>query len=252
MLLAMDSHALPCDSTNGEDHGYQSATQSGKAARAPRQCSPRQTRCETQTSRCRRATQGAPCNTARIRRERQVELPGGEGACVRGDSIEGPFASGLRPLAAAPHGNRRAFRVSDSLPHQLLADVVLSMHVGIVVFVVAGLAFIIVGYFQSWRWANALWFRLAHLAAIGVVVAESWLGVVCPLTSAEMWLRTQARATTYDGSFIEHWLGRIVYHDAPSWVFTAAYSLFGLVVAATWWFIPPRPGERSRRRGVSS
>jgi Protein of Unknown function (DUF2784) len=142
--------------------------------------------------------------------------------------------------------------VSDSLPYQVLADVVLSLHVGIVVFVVGGLAFIIVGNFRSWRWANALWFRLAHLAAIAVVVAESWFGVVCPLTSAEMWLRTQARATTYGGSFIEYWLGRILYHDAPSWVFTAAYSLFGLAVAATWWFFPPRPGQRTRRRGVSS
>jgi len=135
--------------------------------------------------------------------------------------------------------------VSDALPYQVLADAVLALHVAIVIFVVGGLVFIIVGNVRAWRWANALWFRLAHLVAIGVVVAESWFGVVCPLTALEMWLRARARATTYSGSFIEHWLGRMLYHEAPSWVFTTAYSLFGLVVAATWWCFPPRPSRTS-------
>jgi polyferredoxin len=135
--------------------------------------------------------------------------------------------------------------VSESLPYQVLADMVLSLHVAIVTFVVGGLAFIIVGNLQSWRWANALWFRLAHLVAIAVVVAEAWLGIVCPLTSVEMWLRTKARATIYTGSFIEHWLERILYYEAPTWVFTAGYSLFGLVVAATWWYFPPKPSRRT-------
>ncbi len=135
--------------------------------------------------------------------------------------------------------------MSDALPYQVLADAVLALHVAIVIFVVGGLVFIIVGNVRAWRWANALWFRLAHLVAIGVVVAESWFGVVCPLTALEMWLRARARATTYSGSFIEHWLGRMLYHEAPSWVFTTAYSLFGLVVAATWWCFPPRPSRTS-------
>lgn len=123
--------------------------------------------------------------------------------------------------------------MSESLPYQVLADMVLSLHVAIVAFVVGGLAFIIVGNLRSWRWANALWFRLAHLAAIAVVVVEAWFGVVCPLTSVEMWLRTKAGTSTYTGSFIAHWLERILYYEAPAWVFTAGYSLFGLAVAAT-------------------
>lgn len=140
--------------------------------------------------------------------------------------------------------------MSDALPYQLLADAVLTLHLLIVIFVVGGLAFIVVGKLRAWRWANALWFRLAHLAAIAVVVAESWFGLVCPLTSAEMWLRTQARATTYSGSFIEHWLGRVLYWEAPTWVFTAAYSVFGLAVVATWWWFPPRAGKPDGRTEV--
>ena len=134
--------------------------------------------------------------------------------------------------------------MNDWLPYQLLADAVLSLHVAIVVFVVGGLVLIILGNLRAWRWVNALSFRLAHLAAIAVVVAEAWFGTACPLTALEMWLRAKARATTYTGSFIEHWLQRILYYEASSWVFTIAYSLFGLVVAAAWWYFPPRFSRR--------
>ena len=72
------------------------------------------------------------------------------------------------------------------------------------------------------------------MAAIAIVVAESWFVVICPLTSFEMWLRAKAGETTYAGSFVEHWLQRVLYYEAPPWVFTVAYSLFGLLVAASW------------------
>ena len=134
-----------------------------------------------------------------------------------------------------------------SLPYQLLADATLILHVALVVFIVAGLAVIIVGNLRAWPWVNALSFRLAHLAAIAIVVAEAWIGAVCPLTSLEMWLRTQTHAATYSGSFIEHWLQRILYYNAPAWVFTLGYSLFGLAVAATWWYFPPTSGPRTHK-----
>lgn len=128
----------------------------------------------------------------------------------------------------------------DTLQYQLLANVVLSVHVAFVAFVIGGLVLIISGNLLGWWWVNVLWFRLVHLTAIASVVAESWVGVFCPLTSLEVWLRARARESTYAGSFIEHWLQRILYYEAPTWVFTVAYSLFGLVVAATWWYFPPR------------
>ena len=135
-----------------------------------------------------------------------------------------------------------------AVPYQLLADLVLVLHVALVVFVVGGLVVIIAGNLRRWHWVNVHWFRAAHLVAIAVVVAEAWFGVICPLTSLEVSLRVQARATTYTGSFIEHWLQRILYWQAPEWVFTVIYTLFGLVVAATWWYFPPRPGWRGRAR----
>jgi hypothetical protein len=115
---------------------------------------------------------------------------------------------------------------------------------GIVLFVVAGLAAIVIGGLRGWRVARSLAFRIAHLAAIAFVVAQAWLGAVCPLTTLEMWLRAQASGPTYDGGFIEHWVQRVLFYQAPSWVFTVAYSLFGLAVLAAWWYFPP---QRRRR-----
>ncbi|MBI3527936.1 MAG: DUF2784 domain-containing protein [Betaproteobacteria bacterium] len=136
----------------------------------------------------------------------------------------------------------------DSLPYLLLADVVLALHVAIVVFVVGGLVLVVIGNRRNWRWVNALWFRLAHLGAIAVVVAEVWLGVTCPFTTLEFWLRTKAHATAYSGSFIGHWLQRILYYDAPPWVFVVGYSLFGLLVLATWVRFPPVSKRRNNEK----
>lgn len=130
--------------------------------------------------------------------------------------------------------------MSNRLLYPLLADAVLALHVAIVAFVGGGLFAIIVGNLRGWRWVNTFWFRAAHLAAILIVVAEAWLGSVCPLTTLEMLLRAKAGAATYAGSFIGHWLQRILYYDAPPWVFTAGYTIFGLVVVATWWYFPPK------------
>ena len=113
------------------------------------------------------------------------------------------------------------------MPYQGLADAVLSLHVAIVIFVIGGLVLVVAGNLLHWNWVNALWFRLLHLATIAIVVGESWLDITCPLTTLEMWLRERAGATTYEGSFIEHWLQNLLYYDAPPWVFIAAYSVFG-------------------------
>lgn len=136
--------------------------------------------------------------------------------------------------------------MSETTLYRLLADAVLLLHVVLVLFVVGGLVMVVVGNLFTWRWVNGLWFRLAHLGVIVTVVAESWFGFVCPLTSLEMWLRAKANGGTYAGRFVAHWLQLILYHDLPSWVFTVGYSAFGLAVLVTWWYFPPRLTRNSR------
>lgn len=127
------------------------------------------------------------------------------------------------------------------MSYTLFANLTLILHVGFVLFVVGGLVLIVLGNLCHWRWVNQWWFRLVHLGAITVVVAESWVGWACPLTTFEQWLRTRAGDASYSGSFIEHWLQQLLYYDAPTWVFLLIYSLFGLLVLASWWLFPPTP-----------
>lgn len=131
--------------------------------------------------------------------------------------------------------------MSTSLPYPLLADLVLGLHVAIVAFVVGGLVLIVAGNLRGWRWVNALWFRLLHAGAIAVVAAQAWLGVACPLTTLEIWLRAQAGMATYSDSFIGHWLQSFLYFNAPTWVFTLVYTLFALLVAGVWIRFPAHP-----------
>ncbi len=121
----------------------------------------------------------------------------------------------------------------------LAADLLLVLHVLVVLFIVAGLALILAGGVLQWCWVRRRWFRVLHLVAIGVVVLQAWLGRLCPLTIWELQLRSQAGETTYTGSFIAHWLGALLYYNAPGWVFTLGYSLFALLVLWSWFKVRP-------------
>ena len=129
----------------------------------------------------------------------------------------------------------------------LAADALLLLHTLFVVFVVAGLLLILIGYFRSWSWVRNPWFRLFHIVAIGIVVLQAWLGRICPLTIWEMALREKAGAATYEGSFITHWLQTLLYYQAPAWVFTLVYTVFAALVMATWMWVRPRPFRSARR-----
>jgi hypothetical protein len=125
------------------------------------------------------------------------------------------------------------------MPYLLAADAVLLLHVLFVVFVVVGLVLILLGKLLSWSWVRNWWFRVIHLAAIGVVVLQSWIGVICPLTQLEMYLRSKAGDATYSGSFVSHWLEAILYYRAPAWVFAVAYTAFAVVVVLSWVWVRP-------------
>jgi MFS family permease len=123
-----------------------------------------------------------------------------------------------------------------------LADVVLVVHAAIVLFIVGGLVAIWIGALFGWRWVRSRAFRAAHLAAIGVVALLALLGVACPLTVLEDWLRHDAGATQ---GFVQRWVGRVLYYEWPAWVFTLAYVVFAALVGLTWRLV--RPGLHERR-----
>jgi polyferredoxin len=117
-----------------------------------------------------------------------------------------------------------------------MADAVLVLHAGFVLFVVGGLVATWLGIAFRRRFARSPTFRGLHLAAIAFVVAESLLGIVCPLTAWEDALRGSAGGS----GFVQRWIHAWLYWDWPAWVFSAIYAAFGALVAWTWVRFPPR------------
>jgi Protein of Unknown function (DUF2784) len=120
------------------------------------------------------------------------------------------------------------------------ADLILALHFAFVAFVGLGLAVIWVGYFAGWGWVRGKAFRIAHLAAMGFVLAESLVGVICPLTEWESALRRQGGAEGYETSFIQEWVHRIMFFDLSEQTFTLIYAAFFALMLLTIWVVPPR------------
>ena len=136
--------------------------------------------------------------------------------------------------------------------YSVIADVILVIHFVFIAFVLGGEACIVIGYFRSWQWVRCLMFRVCHILAIGVVVAQAWANQMCPLTLWENALRVRAGGPPYAETFVQHWVGRLVYYDAPQWFFTAMYSLFGLVVFFSWVWVRPEKGVPKKTHGDDS
>lgn len=85
--------------------------------------------------------------------------------------------------------------------YSLLADFTLFIHLGFILFVVAGglLAF---------RWRAAMF---VHLPAAAWGALIEFGGRPCPLTPLEQWLREQANEAGFRGDFIGHYLLPIIY-----------------------------------------
>ena len=123
----------------------------------------------------------------------------------------------------------------------LLADVILVIHFAFVAFVIVGLLAVWAGRFLRWAWVRNFWFRLAHVVAIGIVVGEAVGGVECPLTTWEAKLREQAGTTgVYEGTFLQHWVHRLMFFESSEATFTAIYLVFFALVVGSFWFVRPR------------
>ncbi|CAN5687731.1 MAG: DUF2784 domain-containing protein [Luteimonas sp.] len=127
---------------------------------------------------------------------------------------------------------------------RLLADALLVLHVGIVALVVFGTLLILAGGWRGWSWVRNRAFRIAHLGLMVFIALQAWLGRLCPLTVWEQTLRNRAGQATYSESFMQHWLSRLIFFDAPWWVFVAAYTAFATLVVGCWWWVRPRRGMR--------
>jgi hypothetical protein len=101
----------------------------------------------------------------------------------------------------------------------ILADAVLVLHGAFIVWATLGALAV-------WRWPRLL---RAHLPALAWGVWIEASAGVCPLTPLENLLRHRAGQRGYEGSFVEHHLGALIY---PQGLTPAAQMRLALALAA--------------------
>lgn len=90
------------------------------------------------------------------------------------------------------------------MPYSLLADLTLLLHLGFILFVLAGAGLV-------WRWPRLAWL---HLPAVAWGAWIEFSHGICPLTPLENHFRALASQATYGGDFIGRYLLPLIYPDS--------------------------------------
>ena len=118
----------------------------------------------------------------------------------------------------------------------LIADAVLVIHFGIVIFIGGGLLLVPVGYQLGWGWLANKRLRIVHAGAMAFVTLETIFGRTCPLTLIENYLIGMNTSE----SFIVFWVKRVFYYDFPVEYFAILYLLCLVWTFSMWKRFPPR------------
>jgi hypothetical protein len=89
--------------------------------------------------------------------------------------------------------------------YRILAFAVLGLHL-------AWLVWILLGWTVTRRRPLLRWLHVGSLVWGILVSVFPW---ACPLTDLEVWLERRAGLASYEKSFLEHYVDRLVYPDVP-------------------------------------
>lgn len=120
-----------------------------------------------------------------------------------------------------------------------LADLVAVLHIAYATIIVIGLLLIVVGRLLRWNWVRRPLWRIVHLVMIAIVVYEAWAGITCPLTAWERELRNLAGQPFDGNSFLAVSIHKLLFFDAPWWVFTTCYTMCGGLILLSLVWVPP-------------
>jgi hypothetical protein len=124
----------------------------------------------------------------------------------------------------------------------ILADLVVVVHLGFIVFVFLGALLVL-------RWPRLVYPHVTAAVWGALVEFKHW---PCPLTPLENWLRTRSGADAYGGGFVDHYIVPIVY---PPGLTPQIQVLIGTAVLAVnlglYGWLVYRQVRRSRRPASS-
>jgi hypothetical protein len=119
---------------------------------------------------------------------------------------------------------------------QVLANFVAIVHLLYFAFVVLGSAAIVIGAFRQWNRVRNSWFRVFHLLAIWIVLAEDVIGLLCPLNVVESGLRQSAAAPE---SGVGRVLDRLLHHTIYGRPLDVIYWSLGALSLVLLFLVPP-------------
>ena len=134
------------------------------------------------------------------------------------------------------------------------ADLMVTIHVAYVAYVIFGQFAIILAAPMKWQWARNPWFRFTHLAAIVYVAYEEFAGIRCPLTVWEEQLRALGGQAIESG---QTFMGRmfhdlLFYPDTPHIVFAVGHVAMAVLVLQAFIMYPPRWFRFGKKKGEAT
>jgi hypothetical protein len=124
----------------------------------------------------------------------------------------------------------------------MLADAIMLLHLGIVVFNAAMLLLVPIGA-RRWQWVRYRPLRLVHLAMMLFIAVQALMGRYCPLTLVETALRDDAPARAFLMRLVE----TVLYWPLPLEFFAALYLACAVWTLALWVLV--RPASPAPRTG---
>jgi hypothetical protein len=115
---------------------------------------------------------------------------------------------------------------------EFLADILMVAHASFSVFVLYGLVFILAGTIVDWRWARNRWFLNLHLAATIFLLARIWLGLPCPFSATEDYLRSQISMSCPLGIMTHAIFHQLAFRGNDPHGFALWTTLFGVLAVS--------------------
>ncbi len=136
--------------------------------------------------------------------------------------------------------------------YSLLADIIVVFHLAYACFVLFGFLAIVIGSHRNWNWIRNFPFRITHLACTVFVPLETIIRITCPLTTLENFLLRIAGQEVYNRSFIGNLVSKILFYDAPEWVFATIYAALAVLVILYFILYPPHRKMRDVYKNIKN
>jgi hypothetical protein len=131
--------------------------------------------------------------------------------------------------------------------HVWLAQGVLALHVGVILFNIFGLIAVPLGAAFHWAFVRVFWWRALHIASLVVVAIQAMLGEACFLTYWQSDLLRAAGQMASEEPLIQRTIEGLIFWSLPLWLFAVGYVAVLIYAMVLWKLVPPRRTPSRRR-----